>query len=456
MTKTLTAKGVEALKAGPRYEVKDGRVPGMAVVVGPKGPRSWVLRYRRHLDERLVKMTLGKVYLGDDAPEPKLGGPLTLAGARRIGLEQLTLVDLGRDPAAEKRDETAEHRRQMKDTFGAVLEAYFTKAVPLKKRRRNAETTRRLIEKDTKAWKDRPIRSITRRDVRELLDGVVGRGSPVMANNLRALLSPVFNWAVERELVDANPVAQVARPAEHVERERILDDRELVEVWRAAETLGGPWEPLAKLLILTGQRLGEVEAMRFEDLTDLDGNAPTWRIPAEVTKNEMEHRVPLSDTAVEVLRGQIKARRLMAEEAKTEERRRLVQSVPYVFWGGRVARDGTITKLSGRTRFRERWREAVDDARREVDEDLPAMPDWRPHDLRRTAVSGMARLGVPIHVAEIVVNHRPAQSLKGVARVYNRYDYAPEQRHALAAWADHVEALVDDKGGEKVVVLRGV
>ena len=100
------------------------------------------------------------------------------------------------------------------------------------------------------------------------------------------------------------------------------------------------------------------------------------RIPADVTKNDMEHRVPLSPAAVEVIRGQLEARRRMTEEAKKEGRRRLIEAVPYVFWGGRVARDGTITKLSGRTRFRERWRNAVDDARREVDEDLPPMPDW--------------------------------------------------------------------------------
>ena len=84
------------------------------------------------------------------------------------------------------------------------------------------------------------------------------------------------------------------------------------------------------------------------------------------------------------------------------------------------------------------------------------MPDWRPHDLRRTCVSGMARLGVPIHVCEIVVNHRPAQSLKGVARVYNRHDYRAEQRHALATWAAHVEALVAGKTERSnVVALRG-
>ena len=344
-----------------------------------------MLRYRRPADGRPAKLTLGAVYLGDDAPDPALGGPLTLAGARKVALEQRSLVDLGRDPGAEKRDARTARRVALAETFGDLLREYHDRHAS--KKNRAAATSRDILLKECADWLARPARMVSRRDMRDLLDGIVDRGSPVMANRVRSYLSAVFAWGIEREMVDGNPAREVARPAHEEARDRVLDDRELAEVWRAADTLGDPWAPLAKILILTGQRLGEVEAMRWTDLRDIDGDEPVWHIPAEVTKNKLPHDVPLPPEVAAILRDLRVARRSTVDEIEDPARRRLVESVPFVFWGGRVGRRGSVTKLSGRSRFRERWRAAVDAARAKEDRD--GMPDWRPHDLRRTAVSGM-------------------------------------------------------------------
>jgi len=407
MAKELTVRTIKALPPG-RREIADGAVTGLYLYLDNDGPRSWALRYRRPGTGKSTRLSLGTVYLGDDAPEPTLGGALGLAGARAIAREQRDLIARGIDPQAAK----SEARR---DTFGAVLDAYYEVAVPLKSRNKSAETKRQWIEKDCAEWMDRPIRDIAPRDVRALLNRIVARGSPVQADNVRGVLSPVFQWAWKQEIIAENPIARVDRPVTRQSRDRVHTDDELRALWRAAETLGDPWSAFAKVLVLTGQRLGAVELMRWDDI-DLD--AGTWTAPAETMKGGEAHVVPLAPAVVEVLRA--------------------IEPTPgtdLVFTGGRKA-----ARINGRSRFRQRWRDAAGD-----------MPAWTIHDLRRTLASGLARLGVDLHVIELVLDHRP-RALSGVAGIYNRHKFEAEQRHALNLWADHVMRLVEKKGDAGSVI----
>ena len=148
----------------------------------------------------------------------------------------------------------------------------------------------------------------------------------------------------------------------------------------------------------------------------MDGNRSrrkTWTIAKERSKNGVAHEIPLSDKAVEILRG-----------------------LPRI--GDK--KDGFIFTTNGRTpvsgfsRAKESIDKAMLAAMREADEGAEAPAGWVFHDLRRTAASGMAGLGIAPHVVEAVLGHRSG-TIRGVAAVYNRYTYAAEKRQALDAWA---------------------
>lgn len=160
---------------------------------------------------------------------------------------------------------------------------------------------------------------------------------------------------------------------------------------------------MGKLLLLTGQRRGEVTEMRWDQI---DAQKRTWTIPAEMTKNSREHVLPLSDAALAVLK-----------------------SVPRLS-EARVfpARNNDTNAISGFTRAKDRF------------DRLSGVTDWTIHDLRRTVATGLAQLGVAPHIIERVLNH-VSGTFAGVAGVYNRFQYQDEMRAALHLWAKHVEAI---------------
>lgn len=418
MRRKLTDRMLATAKApvSGRTEFWDASLPGFGVRVTSNGRKSFVLMYR--MEGRKRRLTLGN-YPG-----------LSLAKAREKAGAALSRVDLGIDPS----DEKLARRRAGTNTFGDSLDDYFQS--PAVRINRSASETKRLIERDCRPWLNRPMRSITRRDAQDLLDGIVERGSPIMANRMHAYLSAFFSWAAQRDLIDDSPLANVARPASETPRDRVLSDGELAEVWIAASHLGYPFGPLVQLLVLTAQRRGEVGAMAWTDLM-LDAVAPEWRMPREITKTDRAHDVPLSKQAIAIL----------------DEVPGLLG--PLVF----STRNGDLP-LAGWSKFKAKLDQIIHDLRteaaREAGDDVTkvkGMPHWTLHDLRRTAATGMARLGVPPHVVERILNHSGG-AIRGVAAIYNRFDYAAEKRDALQRWADHIEAIV--YGGNGTAPGRGI
>jgi len=233
------------------------------------------------------------------------------------------------------------------------------------------------------------------------LDGIAVR-APVQANRVFAMLRKLFNWCVDRDILQASPCVRVKPPGRETDRDRVLSDDELKRVWRAAYLLGWPFGPAVKLLILTAQRRNEVAMMRWDEV-DLDG--ALWTIPSEKSKNGRVHQVPLSPTALDI----IKALPRMGEVVFTTSGTKPISG----FSKAKVRLD----KLSGVT-------------------------EWRLHDLRRTATTGMAKMGIGPHVVARILNHG-AGTIRGVAAVYNRHAYLDERRTALEAWARRVDALVN-------------
>ncbi|HEV8680638.1 MAG TPA: site-specific integrase, partial [Stellaceae bacterium] len=274
-----------------------------------------------------------------------------------------------------------------------------------------------------------PIADITRRDVIELIDRIADRGAPIAGNRMVATLSKLFRWAVSRDLIPFSPVAEVAKPGKETKRDRTLDDREIVLVWRAAESLAYPFRQFFRLALALGQRRDEIAGMTWDEL---DLSAGLWTLAGDRTKGGWAHSVPLSPLAL----------RLIAEcprhgrHVLTTGRRR--SAAP-------GAGDAAVSGFSkAKTTLDERIAELAGAAGAV----LPA--PWTIHDLRRTCRTGLSSLGVQPVVAELVIGHRQ----QGIAAVYDLHRYDNEKRQALDAWARHLEALLLPPGGNVVPLRR--
>jgi integrase len=459
MAKPLTAYSVKAAKPGPqRKEIRDAGSRGLYLVVQPAGAKSWAFRYR--FNGKPKKLTIGPVYLGNDEPETvALDYPCTLAGARKLAGEADLQVARGIDPAVGKKREkraarqrAADTERLDQDTVEAVARIFIERHAQRNTRRTSWIETARLIglkpdpEDDRKLvrtesggevmsqWGDRTIHEITRRDVNELLDRIVSRGSPVAANRALAAIRKMFGWAVSKDIVKASPCEGVTRPFEETSRDRTLSDDELRLVWRGAEAVGRPFGELIKLLILTLQRRDEVAEMRRPELRLQE---QLWVIPKERVKNGQEHEVALAAAAISVFEGLPHIGRsglLFTTNGRT--------SVSD-FGGAKRRLDSEILKL-----------QKADAIKRGEDPDaVEPIPHWTLHDLRRTGASRMAELGIQLPVVEKILNHSSG-SFRGVAGVYQRYGFAKEKRAALDAWASHVETVVSGKQPTNVIPLH--
>ncbi|AUH32070.1 tyrosine-type recombinase/integrase [Paracoccus tegillarcae] len=401
MAKALTTRAVDALKADPdkRIEVPDPALSGLYLVIQKSGAKSWALRYR--FGGKPAKLTLGRW--------PIMG----VAEARGAATDALEEIHHGRNPAEAKKAAKAEASADGdRDKLSNVIDLFMKRHAS--RNRRGDDVLAMFRREVMDKWGDRDIHSIAKRDVIEVLDGIVDRGSPVTANRLRAHLNTLFNWAKGRDIIEANPLDGIKPPAPEKPRNRVLTDDEIKLFWNACDGLGYPFGPIYRLLLLTGQRLREVAEMSWREI---DGD--TWTLPDARSKNADEHVVPFSPEALAVL-----------------------DSLPRI--GGRYVFTTTgNSPVSGFTRAKER----VDKLMAEASDD--PIPAFTIHDLRRTAATGMAGLRFPPHVVEAVLNHRSG-TRRGVAGVYNRFDYADEKRAALDAWARYVTQLVEGEPGNIV------
>jgi integrase len=320
---------------------------------------------------------------------------LSLAEARARAERALREVSEGRDPAAAKK---AARNRYADQLFTAVAEEFVEKHA--KRKTRTWRETERILKREFAwPWKHRPIQDITKQDLNRVLDGIVARRAPIAANGALAAVRKLFNWAIERGYVSVSPCAGTQRPSKAVSRNRVLSHAELAAVWRAAADTPYPFGQVVQLLILTAQRRAEVVGMRW---SELDLEQRLWSLPAARTKANREHAVPLSELAV-----------------------RIIRSVPRMHDDLVFPARGKDTAASGFSK----WKRALDANSKAI--------GWTLHDLRRTAATRMAELSVRPHVIEHILNHQ----MPGVAGVYNRFEYLPEMREALAQWSEQISRI---------------
>jgi integrase len=266
----------------------------------------------------------------------------------------------------------------------------------------------------TAHWAGREVQSITKRDVLDLLDGIVDGGAPVGANRTLSALKTAFAWCVKRDILQASPCDHVDDPSAETSCDRELSGLELVALWRAAERMGYPYGKMVQLLLLTGQRRDEVRSAIYGEF-DLDKRV--WRLPAERTKNGHEHHVPLSDAAVALLRGEDMPR------IKSKSR-----------WLFTTAGDVPVSNLARR---KKRLDAAMLAELRKIDPEISELEPWRLHDMRHTLKTWMQRNRIAKDVRNAVQNHFDGD----MDELYGHYSFEKEKREALEAWAQHISEI---------------
>jgi len=421
IAKTLTAPMVEKIKkpAAGQAEHWDASLPGFGLRITAKDRRSWVLMKRLKVGAKpLVRFTLG------DFPT------MTLADARRTAGEYIELIEAGGDPRDVKAQKLAEADERHRNTFKAIAAEFIEKYAKRENRSwRQVENIFKLHVEPR--WGDKPVTTITRRDLLNLLDSLIDAGKSTTANRVLANIRKLFNWCIERGILEASPALQVKPPAgKEVPRERDLSDDEIRAIWGASEKLGIPFGVGLKTLLLLGQRRAEVFGMRWADI-DLDKGE--WILPRERTKAARSHVVPLSQMAIDVLKTipRISYRPAPGKPEILSE---------YVFT------TSGATPVSGFSKAKSRIEKLIMDERKKRAKEtgdkslLMPLPQWQMHDFRRTCATRLAVLGVPVDHIGRVLNHAP----KGVtATVYDKHTYIPEKRHALDVWAKYLKGIVE-------------
>jgi len=237
-----------------------------------------------------------------------------------------------------------------------------------------------------------------------------------MANRVKALASTIFNFAAKKALVPetfANPCTNVEQPTKEQSRDRVLSDDEIKALWKDLESRAEPTASIYRLVLLTGQRPGEVKAMRWCDID----NEHIWTIPATETKNHREHKVPLSSVVV----------------ADIERLRSLTGDGEFVFAAPSGGHIKWLQKMSQRIQKNTGF-------------------NFRPHDLRRTCATNLSKLGVDNDTIAMILNHSLPRL--HMTLVYNRWKRLPEMSLALERWGERLEQMVTGREGAKVVKIR--
>lgn len=433
--KLLTDRFLGALKPrSTRYEVFEART-AFGVRVSPFGTVTFVFRYRYRDRPRVA--TLGRY--GEAPPA------LTLGEARQKYLEARAAVERGGDPAA---GIMAERRARREAPTVEELAAEFMARHVSQLRPATAREYGRILEREILPELG-PLKAadVTRASVTALLDGVrdrivaerreraLARGEdvetmapPLMPNRVLGVLSALFSFGVDKDLIATNPAAGKWKPTSERKRQRALADAEIAPFWNglAAAPISPTIRRALRLLLLTGGRAGEICGLRW---AEIDLERRQWELPDSRTKAKIRHVVPLAPAALAII----------------EEARAASKGGPFVFHGARVRKKLNPGADSKAKRLEVHVLPSA--LAHAIRASLPLLiragaAPITPHTLRHTVETRLADLGVPPHVRNAVLGHKQ----KGMTGTYDHHDYLSEKRAALELWAAHVEGLLRKAG----------
>jgi integrase len=395
----LTDARVRALKKaklGSRYDVLDALVPGLAVRVTDTGNKTFMFRTRYPGAEHSSRRALGKV------------GAMNVEQARAKARDWHQLLDKQIDPLWQAEQERLAKLRAESHTFLAVAEAYFAhiKSEGLVK----AKIIERVVRKEfVSRWAARAIHDINQHDVAEVINQAKLRGAPAQAHSLFEYAKSLWSWAIQTGAygLTSSPTDRLRAKAligSKKPRQRVLSDDELRALWAATGEDSYPWQPLYRLLILTGQRLHDVADASWGEF---DLKQRLWTIPPERFKSSVPQIVPLTNEMLAIL--------------ATLPRFKSGEFLFSATWGKTPVQNFSKPKLRLDARM------------------SPTTKPWVVHDIRRTVRSHLSALPVEQHVRELVIGH----ALKGLHKVYDRYEYLDEKRRALELWQQRLRGILN-------------
>jgi integrase len=401
--KKITIRSVEAMKPGDILVDTDSK--GFVARCLPSGVVTYGLRYRDKTTHKRHWIGLG------------LHGQVTPEQARTKAQAQLGDVAREANPLELKR--IIVEKSKGKDTVGHLLDNFVKRYVRGEAKLRSGDGIEGIFERVVKpAIGGRSIYELKRSDITAMLDKIDDERGPVAADRVLAHVRKAFNWAMTRNEAFTSPIIRgMARtkPKDR-ERDRVLSPSEIRQLWTATESTNETFRALVRVLLLTGQRRDEIARMKW---AWIDGDVLT--VPADVYKTKRAHKVPLPRAVLDLI--------------KSQPRR---DGCEFVF-----TTNGK-TPYSGFSKTKEMLDTAINAARLKAG--LGEIPNWRLHDLRRTARSMMAGAGVSGDVAEHVLGH----VVQGIKRTYDRHDYLAEKREALEKLGAAIERILNPTTGNVV------
>ena len=399
----VLVRSIQAPAKG-RLEFVDEKCSGLTLRVSQSGVKAWALRYRPKGKVRVQRLSLGRF------------PAVSLAEARKLAVQRKLEVAGGADPQARVRQSLVADRESV--TVNSVLDLFMKDYVRVKTPK-SAVVTKSYLASVRSDWGHKRAADVTREFIKSYLERKAD-SAPVASNRIRSKLIQAFGWAVDEGLLSSSPAMRLPKYGKEVSRDRVIADGELLELWQAFGSLHKAMASAFRLLALTGQRPGEVIQLRWEEVFDLDNDHARIELGASRTKNGRRHTIPLTPMA-----------RAIIEDARKE-----LTDSEFVFPSFRNPGECYDVRSFARAikRIIKELPTTSETARR-----LKANPP-RPHDLRRTVITNLSRLGVSREVRKHVINHQSSD--RDVLAVYDRYEWFEEKKYALSLWDGHLTSVI--------------
>lgn len=392
-----------------RLEIADLRQAGLVLRITSNGARSFAYRFRHPHSRKTLRATIGAY------------PATTLEAARKRAKEMAAQVADGANPIELR---SGEREAAPARTFEALAARYLKEHAERHKRPRSAEEDRRnLTVHVLPKWAKRDFRTIRRADVIELIESIVSAGKHAAGNRVHSLISKVFSFAIDADLLDANPASRLRKRGVEKVGRRVLSDDEIKMFWR-----GIVLPPVSRqvglalrLALLTATRASEVAAARKGEFQDLDKLAhAAWLVQSERTKNKRDHLIPLAPLAVETVKCAIE-----------------LSGDSDLLFPTRLSRGGSIDRHTLTVAMVRFAKSLKGPTAKTWQQDIPT-----PHDLRRTVSTRLARMGIAKEIRDRALNH--VSSLRDPeSRHYNLHEFRAEKREAFDKWANEIAAIIE-------------
>lgn len=368
-------------------ETKSGQPTGLAIRLSEKGRKSFVYRYRYGKDVKRITIV---VY-----PTMKI------AEARKKVKEIEGMLSTGLDPLEERKRRKSAPRPL---TIRSLANLFIEKHLPNLKDSTQKSYLSRIENVIVAEIGNIYVKDLNRTDIISFLEDI---DAPIQSNRVRAILSSMMSFALNRGLIEYNPVQGIRPLSAENQRNRVYTNSELKILWGKFEEASEPFRSLFKMLLICGQRGGETRIAKWEHINQNN----IWHIPPENTKAGREQNLSLPEFAIVIL----------------EELKSVTGHTDYIFASPREENEPISWLQNASKRVRDNCN----------------VNDFRLHDLRRTLASNLARLGFERTVIGKILNHKGLAGDSMVTAVYDRYDYLDEKKAALEAWSNELQSILN-------------